>query len=137
MYYHASDRPRGLGAIGLATSADGLTWTKHDGPVLEAAVDWERHSLDRPRVVDASDGLVMVYAGGRLTERGVAWSSDGVRWARAGSGPAITADDLPVAGQAWDAALIRRGSTLEYYLEIGTATGTAGTQVYRFVADLP
>ncbi len=79
----------------------------------------------------------MVYAGGRLTERGVAWSSDGVTWVRAGPDPAITASRFPIEGQAWDAALIRRGSTLEYFLEIGTATGTAGTQVYRFTAELP
>jgi predicted GH43/DUF377 family glycosyl hydrolase len=137
LYYQAAERQRGLGAIGLATSLDGLTWTKHDGPVLEAELDWERHSLVRPRVVATPAGFVMVYAGGRLTERGVAWSTDGITWVRAGAEPAIDADIFPIDGQAWDAALIRRGSTLEYFLEIGSATGTAGTQVYRFTAELP
>lgn len=136
MYYHATARLRGLGAIGRATSPDGVTWTKDPKPVLEPALDWERRDLDRPRVARTPDGYVMVYAGGRLTERGVAWSEDGVTWARAGTEPRITAAEFPVDGQAWDAALLVRDGTLEYFLEIGT-TGADGTQVYRFVADLP
>ena len=36
MYYTGVERLRGRGAIGLATSPDGIAWTKHDGPVLRA-----------------------------------------------------------------------------------------------------
>ena len=136
MWFQASERVRGPGVIGRATSVDGVTWRKDDAPVLVPGVEWERGSLDRPRVVRTSAGLFMLYAGGRLAERGGAWSDDGITWRRTGATPLITADDFPVPGQAWDAALILRDSTLGYFLEIGT-TGSAGTQVYRFTAELP
>ena len=137
MYYTGLDRPRGTGAIGLATSADGQTWTKHPGPVLAAKVDWERGKLDRPRVARTPNGFVLVYAGGQLTDRGVAWSDDGVTWRRDGDVPAIEQDDFPVDGRAWDAALLERDGQLWYFLEIGGATGTAGTNVYLARASNP
>jgi hypothetical protein len=78
----------------------------------------------------------MVYAGRDLTDRGVAWSQDGITWERDGEAPAITVDDLVVATHCWDAALIYRDDTLTYFLEIG-GTGSSGTQVYRLTAELP
>jgi predicted GH43/DUF377 family glycosyl hydrolase len=137
MYYTGLDRPRGTGAIGLATSIDGETWTKHPGPVLAAEVNWERGKVDRPRVVRTLDGFVMVYAGGQLTDRGMAWSDDGVAWGRDGDVPAIEQDDFPVDGRAWDAALLERNGQLWYFLEIGAATGTGGTQIYLARASIP
>jgi len=138
MYYVArAGGPRG-GTIAMATSPDGLTWTKADEPVLVAEADWEGLILDRPRVARTPDGFVMVYAGGTLTDRGVAWSDDGVTWTRDGEAPAITADDFPITGQAWDAALISRDGELTYYLEIGVASASASrTEVYRATAHLP
>jgi predicted GH43/DUF377 family glycosyl hydrolase len=137
MYYTAFDRPQGTGVIGLATSPDGGTWTKSQIPVLQAEREWEGGSLDRPRVAVTTVGRVMVYAGADLTDRGVAWSEDGVTWQRDGDAPVITQDDFPVEGRAWDAALLYRDGALHFYLEIGTASGTEGTQVYRAVAELP
>jgi predicted GH43/DUF377 family glycosyl hydrolase len=138
MYYTA--RTGGLrgGTVAMATSSDGLTWAKSDEPVLTAEADWEGLILDRPRVARTPDGFVMLYAGGTLTDRGVAWSDDGVTWTRDGDAPAITAEDFPVPGQAWDAALVHRGGELTYYLEIGFGAGAgAGTKVYRATAQLP
>lgn len=137
LYYTGVDRPRGRGAIGLATSPDGVAWTKHDGPVLTAEEAWERGGLDRPRVVATSRGFAMVYAGLQLTDRGLAWSDDGVTWRRDGEAPVITADAFPIEGRAWDAALINRDGTLHYYLEIGQASGSAGTQIYLAIATIP
>lgn len=137
MYYTALERPRGKGVIGLAESSDGITWTKRDAPVLEATRDWEGGSLDRPRVAITPAGMVIVYAGADLTDRGLAWSQDGVTWQRDGDAPAITQDDFPVDGRAWDAALVYREGALHYYLEIGTASGLEGTHIYRAVAELP
>ncbi|HEX6140452.1 MAG TPA: hypothetical protein VF013_08345 [Candidatus Limnocylindria bacterium] len=127
----------GAGSIGLATSSDGKSWVKRDEPVMTAQADWEDGSLDRPRVVSAGQGLLMVYAGRDLTKRGVARSTDGQAWQRDGDGPAITQDDFPADGRCWDAALINRNGALTYYLEIGSASAGRGTQVYRAVAELP
>ena len=138
MYYTAVDRPRGPTVIALATSPDGVAWTKHPTPVLEAAMRWEARKVDRPRVAVTPGGIAMVYAGGRLTDRGLAWSDDGIAWRRDGERPVITKDDFPVPGQAWDAALHVRGDELLYYLEIGVAAGAnASTDVYLATAEVP
>ena len=137
MYYAGIDRPRGKSAIGLATSADGRTWTKHDGPVFETKPKWELGKLDRPRVVVTPRGLAMVYATGRLTDRAVAWSDDGISWQRDGDGPVIDQGRFPVSGRAWDAALLYRDGWLLYYLEIGAPSGSEGTSVYLARASLP
>jgi hypothetical protein len=79
----------------------------------------------------------MVYSGRQLTDRGVAWSDDGLTWRKDGAAPAITAADFPVAGGAWDAALIAEAGQLVYFLEIGGGTPTTGTLVYRAVAPVP
>jgi hypothetical protein len=136
LYYTASEIQFGDGVIGMATSTDGVTWVKHAEPVLEPSAEWERGSVDRPRVARVGDGLVMVYAGGLLTSRGVAWSDDGISWHRDGQEAAITRDDFPTSGSAWDAALVKLDGALLYYLEIGSS-GSSGTQVYLATADLP
>lgn len=137
IYYTGLDRPRGSGAIGLATSTDGATWTKHGEPVLSAEPSWERGKVDRPSVARTSRGFAMVYAGEQLTDRGLAWSDDGITWRRDGEGPVIDQDDFPVDGRAWDAALLERAGQLLYYLEIGSASGTSGTHVYLARAEIP
>lgn len=138
MYFTAIEGLGGRGSIGLATSPDGQTWTKHDEPVLSAELDWERGQVDRPRVAVTPRGLAMIYAGGRLTDRGLAWSEDGVAWQRDGELPVITRETFPISGNAWDAALVYRDGALSYYLEIGSASGgSARTDVYLATAPLP
>jgi predicted GH43/DUF377 family glycosyl hydrolase len=137
IYYTGLDRPRGSGAVGLATSTDGVTWAKHGDPVLSAEPTWERGKVDRPRVARTSRGFAMIYAGGQLTDRGLAWSDDGITWRRDGDGPVIDQEDFPVDGRAWDAALLGRDGQLLYYLEIGSAGIASGTQVYLARASIP
>jgi hypothetical protein len=78
----------------------------------------------------------MIYSGALLTDRGAAWSENGIDWRRDGDRPAITKASFPTGTNAWDAALVARGSTVDHYLEIGSTTGD-GTKVYRAVAELP
>lgn len=138
LYYTARSTQRGSGTIAMATSTDGVTWTKRDEPVLEADQKWELDSLDRPRVTVTPRGLVMVYASGNdLTRHGIAWSTDGIRWKKAPDGPALTAADYPVDGRSWDGALLYRDGTLNFWLEIGSGTGPDGTNVYLATAPLP
>jgi predicted GH43/DUF377 family glycosyl hydrolase len=141
MYYGAfataGSRASG-GTIALATSPDGMTWTKRDAPVLEPELEWEGSDLDRPRVAATPDGLVMIYAGQQLTAaRGVAWSRDGISWERDGDAPAITTEDFPIDGRTWDTALLYGDGTLTYWMEIGSASSSGGTDVYRATAALP
>jgi hypothetical protein len=80
----------------------------------------------------------MVYSGRDLTDRGVAYSTDGVTWVRDGEAPVITLDDFPVDGRCWDAALLYRDGALHYILEIGAASASGGgTELYLASASLP
>jgi predicted GH43/DUF377 family glycosyl hydrolase len=136
LYYTATATPRGAGVIAMATSSDGVTWHKQDRPVLVADQAWELGKLDRPRATVTDRGIAMVYSGGQLTDRGVAWSDDGQTWRKLGTAPAISAATFPVSGGSWDATLIVEGGKLAYYLEIGGGTVQTGTLVYRATADL-
>jgi predicted GH43/DUF377 family glycosyl hydrolase len=138
MYYTARAEPRGDGFIAMATSADGITWTKAEAPALEAEAAWEDGSLDRPRVAATSDGFAMVYSGRDLTDRGIAFSTDGVSWQRDGDEPVITQADFPVEGRCWDATLLHRDGVLHYILEIGAGSASSGgTELYLASAALP
>jgi hypothetical protein len=135
MYYAGSDN-RGTTRVGLATSPDGITWTKYDDPatddavnaasdpVLAATADWESGSVDRMRVANTPDGWVMLYQGGPLTSRGLATSPDGFIWTPLPDNPILTAADLPLAGNMWDTALAYAGGTTYYFTEIGSLSGT-------------
>lgn len=83
------------GSIGLASSADGIAWTKL-GTILEPAAlgAWDDWFLDTPSLVIA-DGLWYLYyfgdgdnvqTGGGI---GLATSSDGETWTRFGSQPVL------------------------------------------------
>jgi predicted GH43/DUF377 family glycosyl hydrolase len=137
MYYTALAVPRGDGVIAMATSPDGSQWTKADEPVLGAESSWEDGSVDRPRVAATDAGLAMVYAGRDLTNRGIAFSDDGISWQRDGDLPVITQDDFPVDGRSWDATLLNVDGTLHYILEIGSGTAARGTELYLATASLP
>ena len=123
----------GTGSIGVAFSTDGRTWTRNEAPVLVATEKWEGRSVDRPRVVQTPTGLVMLYAGRKLTDRGLATSTDGITWTKV-PGPNIQRSDFPVSEPgAWDAALLYRDAQLEYFLEIGWNT----TKIYRATLAWP
>jgi predicted GH43/DUF377 family glycosyl hydrolase len=83
-------------AIGYATSADGLSWTKHaDNPIFRAdpARAWEKHKVTACQVVRQGDWYVMFYIGFRDVDHaqiGLARSRDGIsRWERHPANPIL------------------------------------------------
>jgi len=95
-------------AIGYATSADGLSWTKHaDNPIFRAdsARAWERHKVTACQVVRHGGWYVMFYIGFRDIDHaqiGLARSRDGISgWERHPANPILR----PGAGK-WDADAI-------------------------------
>jgi len=84
LYYAAA------GGIGLATSTDGLVFTKTAGPVLapDATAAWETTTPHAPTVAVFPDGSWhMLYgAGGSIGE---ATSADGRTWTRAAGNPVL------------------------------------------------
>lgn len=142
-YYFAS------GGIGMATSSDGLEWTKYDDPntaeapyaesdpVFLASEDedaWDYNSVADPTVLITPDGWVMLYdsfqgvnsnfAGG---SRGysLALSEDGIHWERLQAEPMwLNQRDMRLPRDSWYGQLAYHDEIYYLYLEINTAYGT-------------
>jgi predicted GH43/DUF377 family glycosyl hydrolase len=105
MYYLGQDRARRQ-RLGVARSSDGVEWQKlRSNPILEPgpAGDFDENGLGEPAVWASHGSYWMLYSGRDRHEHrrlGLARSSDGVRWVRAGDFP-------PVAGEAsWDSKVV-------------------------------
>jgi predicted GH43/DUF377 family glycosyl hydrolase len=83
-YYEGLNTTSDAHAIGLATSTDGLQWTKRSGPVLQATPGaWDATEVRYPSVVQNGTNYLMVYQGvGSGTALGLATSTDGVNWTK-------------------------------------------------------
>ena len=132
MWYAGS----GLGGqtLGLATSPDGITWTKYPGnPVLTATVGWEGEWLGHPHVVKDGSTYKMWYGPGD-EKVGYAWSSDGIHWTKYAENPIL--EGTP---GTWDedgiaAPFVIRFGFNDYRMwyqsggQIGYATSTNGVE---------
>jgi predicted GH43/DUF377 family glycosyl hydrolase len=92
MYYQGYDGSRYK--IGLATSTDGVTFTKYaSNPILStgASGSWESKVLGGPTVLKIGDTYKMWYHGGdgSRTKIGYATSSDGKSWTKYASNPVM------------------------------------------------
>jgi predicted GH43/DUF377 family glycosyl hydrolase len=102
MYYQGQDASNVI-RIGLATSDDGITWTRYSGnPILSAGATgtWDSKTAQAPSVIyDFSKGTwKMFYTGsdGTLLQTGYADSTDGIVWTKAPN-PVVKAGP-----SAWD-----------------------------------
>lgn len=95
-YYQGARVPR----IGLARSADGVSWTRAGDPVLAPGPrgSWDERGVADPYVVAFGGTFYMYYLGqdrARRQRLGVARSADGVHWTKLRSNPVL---DLGPAG---------------------------------------
>lgn len=157
MYYTGSTRSDSsktgdLPAIGMATSTDGKTWTKHDDAattdVAYAASDPVLRSADpallyhQPIVFKTSTGWEMVLRsmaaespGNSMALRHAA-SADGIRWTVTAGDPVWTIGSLPGSSAFWwTAGLYHDG---KYYLYVEGQRGSV-TDIYvaTYKGDLP
>ncbi len=102
MWYSGASKT-GHTAFGLATSADGVHWTKYPGnPVFQQDTSaWEAGEIGGPAVVRVGNTFYMYYLGASDAvcchgSAGMAYSSDGIHWTRSASNPVLT----PSSG--WD-----------------------------------
>ena len=93
MWYTGQNQEMGTGAIGLASSRDGVTWDRlRETPVLSAEGGWEGQSLMCPHVLYEGGRFRMWYSGGDIHEPdaiGYAESEDGINWRRDASNPVL------------------------------------------------
>jgi hypothetical protein len=133
-------------STGLATSADGVNWTKHtQNPVVRRGSPgtWDCRTVGPAGVVKVGSTLYMLYTGSSSSSgpahAGLALSSDGVGWTKHGSNPVIS----PGAPGQWDdrqicgGSLRFKGGTFYYwYCATGSATewqiGLATSSLTRF-----
>ena len=114
-------------AIGMATSADGIQWTKHEEPIFTRSGErgsWDNAFMIDPQVILTPDGWVMLYARsnkvGKHGPYGFAVSADGFNWTRS---------DEPIVSGAnvgpfiWAAELLYHEGTYFVYVESGQVTG--------------
>jgi len=121
-YYHGW-KSSTQAQIGLATSTDGITWTKHgSNPVLAygAGGQWDDYNVGNPVVWKEGSTWYMLYGGaadavGNVCV-GLATSADGISWTRSGSNPVMSP-----AGAGWEVSVATPGTSITkegdtYYL---------------------
>ena len=140
MYYTGYNKKGiGSGQIGMATSPDGITWTKYDDPATTDAAFAEsdpimkppaRFDFNQPMVEQTPDGWVMIFRQVDLTKRPgmsltYALSDDGVHWNISSDQPFWDSTTLP--GQFFYTAMEYHDGTYFQYLE---GVKLSSTQIY-------
>ncbi len=80
LYFTGRDHP--YYKIGLATSIDGINWTKRSNPIMVPTFAWEGTGVASPSVILEGGLFKMVYSNVNPTYNafGYATSSDGINW---------------------------------------------------------
>ena len=77
--------------IGVATSSDGINWTKYPGnPILVNDTPWELDGILDASVVNLNGSLKMVYMNSGSTGFGSATSVNGLNWVKSQGNPFFT-----------------------------------------------
>lgn len=100
MWYYGGNIS-GFTGIGYASSTNGITWTKHSGPVLIANPTgaWDSASVELGSVIWNGTLFMMWYRGTNPTTYqagavGLAYSNDGITWTKYARNPILTATDI-------------------------------------------
>jgi predicted GH43/DUF377 family glycosyl hydrolase len=91
LYYNGRNLP--YQDIRLATSPDGINWTKFSGnPILTFNQGWEGPGVYNAHVYEKNGQYEMIYMNQLGTGFGKATSIDGINWTKDGSNPFFTKD---------------------------------------------
>jgi predicted GH43/DUF377 family glycosyl hydrolase len=145
MYY------AGYGKIGMATSPDGIAWTKYDDPatsdvpfaesdpILVVTEDWEGMFIQHPRVQQTPDGYVMIYRahGGGPTQMklGLASSEDGTHWMKYTGNPIFTPADVPNQVAIWFTATAYQDGIYYLFAELAPTRGSSSTEIFALAHE--
>ncbi len=122
--YYSGFGGHNLSQIGLATSDDGIHWTKADAPVLTPGAessDWDHSGVGRPRVVQTPEGWVMLYRNPTSTDLGLARSDDGLHWIKDTRNPVVVPAQIPHGDSYWIYDLLYHDDRYSLYTEAVTS----------------
>lgn len=144
--YYSGVGASGTQMIGMATSTNGVTWTKYNDPattdkpfaesdpVFQPAEKgtWDAAWVHQPRVFQTADGRVMIYRGvsdtrGANMKLGLATSKDGIHWERYAGNPIFKPSDIKGAHQFWFTNAVLKDDVIYLFVE-GDISQT--TQIY-------
>lgn len=135
MAYTGTGDP-GLRQIGLATSSDGITWTRHGDPVLGPGEpgQWDEGGAHRADMAYAGGVYHLLYTSPPGWYMGVATSPDGVNWTRYAGNPVLPGEDPWEWQGSWGAGHLSIGGTWKAWYaahgdtptSIGLATSADG-----------
>ncbi|MHC1739005.1 MAG: hypothetical protein AB9882_13445 [Ignavibacteriaceae bacterium] len=94
LYYTVRNLP--YYSISLATSTDGISWTKYaQNPILSVSQSWEGTGIYWPSVDYSNGKYYMVFQNVKdnLTAFGLAYSTDGKNWTKNSNNPFFTNND--------------------------------------------
>ena len=150
MYYSGVD-DKGIQMIGMATSTNGVTWTKYNDlsttekpfvdsdPVFQPGEKgaWDAGWVHQPRVFQTSDGWLMIYRGtsearGSVMKLGLATSKDGIHWDRYSGNPVFQPRDIKGVRQFWFTDALIKDDVIYLFVE-GDINQT--TQIYLATHD--
>lgn len=100
--WYSGDDGSGIFQIGLATSPDGITWSRSgSNPVLSPSQSWEISRVSSPSVILDGTTYKMWYTGvdgAGVAHIGYATSSDGIVWTKHAGNPVLDVG----AGGTWE-----------------------------------
>ena len=118
--YYSGTNSAGKQQIGMATSSDGIRWTKYndpsttEAPYLESdpvlqpgeSGSWDANWVHQPRVFETAQGWVMFYRGtkdasGNTMALGLAASDDGIHWNKSALNPVFLPNEISKSDQFW------------------------------------
>jgi predicted GH43/DUF377 family glycosyl hydrolase len=137
MYYAGTDINFTTSKIGMASSEDGIQWTRNPEPILESSE--ANVYYHQPAVTLTPEGYVMLVrrvdnsqANSIAMSLVVARSTDGLTWEIPATEPILDYKDLPYFRRFWYTALTSHEDTLYLYFEMAQ-----GPYTDIFVATLP
>jgi predicted GH43/DUF377 family glycosyl hydrolase len=135
MYYNGSISSMGPSHIGLATSTDGINWTKKASPVIYSQSGWES-AVGAEGIIKIGDVYYLYYTGRNngAYKIGLATSTDGLNWTRYSGNPILSADKSWEGNGVYYPSVIAQnggytmfyGNISSYNTAFGTATSTDG-----------
>ncbi len=108
MYYSGAVEAHQSGQIGLATSPDGINWTKYPDPVIYSGSGWE-YSINSNSLIKKDSVYYLYYHGWEAPleyREGLATSTDGINWTKYENNPVISPT------QSWEGTGTYYGSVI-------------------------